>query len=141
MAASEFLYGPAKEKEPSLQMAVHEFADEMMSSSQSLSCMGSELREAFMSMLHGKLDRGREEHGVGTLSLNSDSILDEVEEECVDIAGWITLLYSRLRYAGFQASELSQLSELASLGAMVFSVIQRKRGVLRQLDSDSPSLG
>ena len=50
----------------------------------------------FLSELETKLDKGRREYGDVSFSREPSELIDELEQECLDLAGWGFVLWTRL---------------------------------------------
>jgi hypothetical protein len=52
--------------------------------------------EYFFQAVREKMDRGQSEHGDGALERDPSELIEEIMEECVDIAGWGSIAWMRL---------------------------------------------
>jgi hypothetical protein len=51
----------------------------------------------FLEAVFEKMERGQKEHGDQSLSMKPHLLIEEMMEECVDIAGWGAIAWMRLR--------------------------------------------
>jgi hypothetical protein len=68
-----------------------------------------------------KLRRGADEYGDGSFSRPADALLAEIQEECVDIAGWAYVL------ACAHPSLARRARQLAAVGLDAWRLVQRER--------------
>ena len=52
--------------------------------------------EYFFNAVREKMIRGQEEHGDGSLDRDPSGLIEEMMEECVDVAGWGAIAWMRL---------------------------------------------
>lgn len=55
-----------------------------------------ESRQRFITALHAKLDKGAVEHGDKSFELSPVQLLEELQAEALDLAGWGWILWDRL---------------------------------------------
>lgn len=70
--------------------------------------MNEELRAAFgefCSRVSARLHKGAETYGDASLHLPAPKLLDEVQQELEDVAGWSILLWARLQRLKRQAED------------------------------------
>lgn len=51
----------------------------------------------FVSMIRGRLERGRTDYGDRSFTRNPEGLAFEIRQELADVAGWAFILWSRLR--------------------------------------------
>jgi len=51
----------------------------------------------FIKQLDIKLKRGEKEYGDNSFYRSNSELLGELEQECIDLAGWGLILYSKLQ--------------------------------------------
>ena len=76
---------------------------------------------AFDGEVRAKLRRGADEYGDGSFARPSDALLAELQEECVDIAGWAYVL------ACAHPSLARRARQLAQVGLDAWRLVQRER--------------
>lgn len=50
----------------------------------------------FVRAVEAKLDRGKDEHGSESFGLGTSTLIEELQNEALDLAGWGWLLWKRL---------------------------------------------
>jgi hypothetical protein len=53
--------------------------------------------DEYFAAIRARLERGAEDYGDKSYELDDDRILDEIEQELLDLAGWAFLRFARLR--------------------------------------------
>ena len=56
----------------------------------------AESRAAFFERLHEKLEQGAKEHGDKSFDLTAPRLIEELQAEALDLAGWGWILWDRL---------------------------------------------
>lgn len=72
--------------------------------------------------LHAKLQKGYEEYGDRSYSLTYEALLREVLDECVDIPGWLSIVYGKLREEG---RDTSRFIHVAKVGVLAYVMTKR----------------
>lgn len=57
-------------------------------------------------LLQAKLEQGAREHGERSFELSGAKLIDELQAECLDIAGWGWILWDRLERLRARVAEL-----------------------------------
>ena len=79
----------------------------------------------FDSKLMDKLEKGYEEYGDSSYALDQKTLMTEVQSEALDIPGWLSIIYGKLRSEGVQRKDLDKIMELAALGVDAYYMAER----------------
>lgn len=79
-----------------------------------------QLWERFAARVVARLENGREEYGDVSLSLPTERLIDELQQELEDVAGWGLILWTRLNRCRKAAARVDKEAsdELAALRAV-----------------------
>lgn len=88
---------------------------------------GAEIEEKFEEELRAKMDRGRALYGDASYNLPIRDLLDEVQEECIDIPGWLAIVYSRMRTLGCSEASCSDVVRMAIMGYDAYVAVELQK--------------